>query len=50
MIEVFKTEESGHGDILSREFVEWRGAGRTDDVDVETARARLLNSINNSQS
>lgn len=24
MIEVSKDEESGHGDILSREFIEWR--------------------------
>ena len=50
MIEVFKIEESGHGDILEREFVEWRCAGSADDVDVETAKARLLNQINNSQS
>ena len=50
MIELFKIEESGHGNILSREFMEWRCAGSTDDVDVETAKARLLNQINNSQS
>lgn len=25
MIELFKYEETGYGDILSREFVEWRG-------------------------
>ena len=50
MIEIFKTEESGHGDILSRQFIEWRHAGSMDDVDIETAKARLLNSINNSQS
>ena len=50
MIEVFKNEDSGHGDILSRDFIEWRRAGSTDDVDVETAKARLLKSINNSQS
>lgn len=50
MIEVFKNEESGHGDILSRDFIEWRCAGSTDDVDVETVKARLLNQINNSQS
>lgn len=49
VIEVFKIEESGHGDILSREFIEWRCAGSIDDVDVETAKARLLNQINNSQ-
>ena len=24
MIEVFKHEESGYGDILSREFTQWR--------------------------
>lgn len=46
MIEVFKNEESGHGDILSREFVAWRGGQRTDGAeDVEVARARLLNSV-----
>lgn len=27
VIEVFKVEESGYGDILSREFVEWRICG-----------------------
>lgn len=50
MIEVFKIEESGHGDILSREFIEWRCADSIDDVDVETAKARLLNKINDGQS
>ena len=50
MIEVFKNEDSGHGDILSRDFIDWRRAGSTDDVDVETAKARLLKSINNSKS
>ena len=50
MIEVFKTGQSGHGGILSREFIEWRHASSTDDVDIETAKARLLNSINDSQS
>ena len=49
MIEVFKIEESGHGDILSREFIEWRCAGSTDNVEVETAKTRLLDQINNSQ-
>lgn len=24
MVEVFKVEESGHGDILSPDFIEWR--------------------------
>ena len=24
MIEIFKHEESGHGDILSQEFLQWR--------------------------
>ncbi len=48
MIEVFKNEESGHGDILSREFLAWRSGQQTDgDEDVEAARARLLNSILN---
>ena len=50
MIEVFKIEESGHGDILSREFIGWRCASSIDDEDVEAAKARLLNQINNSQS
>lgn len=50
MIELFKTEESGHGDILSLEFIEWRCAVSIDDVDVETAKVRLLNQTNNSQS
>ena len=50
MIEVFKIEESGHGDILSKEFIEWRCAGSINNVDVETAKTRLLNQINNSQS
>ena len=50
MIEVFKNEDSGHGDILSREFIEWRRDGCMGEVDVETAKARLLKSINDSQS
>lgn len=48
VIEVFKLEESGYGDILSREFVEWRTRGGTKEgEDVEAAKARLLDSINN---
>ncbi|MCJ1227752.1 decapping endonuclease targeting mRNA [Toensbergia leucococca] len=30
VIEVFKQEDSGHGDILSREFIEWRSRGLSD--------------------
>ena len=46
MIEVFKSEESGHGDILSREFVEWRNRTSTNGAeDVEAAKKRVLNSI-----
>ncbi len=46
MIEVFKHEDSGYGDILSREFLNWRTKGVTsEEEDVETARARLLDSI-----
>lgn len=48
MIEVFKNEESGHGDVLSREFLAWRGAQDSKgNEDVESARARLLNSVTN---
>lgn len=46
VIEIFRNEESGHGDILSREFVEWRSredAGGVDDV--EAAKKRLLDLI-----
>ena len=48
MIEVFKIEESGHGDILSREFIERRCADSIDDVDVEAAKPGLLDNIDNS--
>ncbi|KAL8728538.1 MAG: hypothetical protein Q9181_005316 [Wetmoreana brouardii] len=33
VIEVFKVEESGHGDILSGEFVEWRSGPEQDGRD-----------------
>ena len=48
MIEVFKNEESGHGDILPRDFVEWRTGMNADtdpDNGVEVAKARLLDSV-----
>lgn len=49
MVEVFKNEESGHGDILSREFVQWRSGGIVDGLeDVEAAKATLLDSIQTS--
>jgi len=51
VIEVFKNEESGYGDVLSREFVDWRTKGtaheKEDVGDVEAAKARLLDSVNN---
>ena len=46
MIEVFKNEESGHGDILSPEFVEWRYAMDMNEVDREIAKARPTGSPN----
>ena len=47
MIEIFKNEESGYGDILSREFIQWRTQGSVNGgEDVEAAKARLLESIN----
>lgn len=40
MIEIFKNEESGHGDILSREFIQWRTQGSVNgDEDVEAAKS-----------
>ena len=45
MIEVFKNEDSGYGDILSPEFVEWRSGRKATEADVETAKARLIDSI-----
>ena len=45
-IEVFKKEESGYGDILSREFVDWRNRRDTIETDVEAAKVRLIGSIN----
>ncbi len=46
LIEVFKNEEHGYGDILSAEFVEWRNGRDANEVDVEAAKARLIDSIN----
>ena len=50
VIEVFRQEDTGHGDILSREFLDWRsqdlthGTGGTEDL--KAAKTRLLSSIN----
>ena len=46
LIEVFKHEDYGHGDILSPEFVEWRNGRDANEADVEAAKARLIDSIN----
>lgn len=46
LIEVFKNEGYGHGDILSPEFVEWRNGRDANEADVEAAKARLIDSIN----
>jgi len=51
VIEVFKNEESGYGDILSREFLSWRSGQEFNGAeDVEAARARLLHSVINEHS
>ncbi|KAG8532040.1 decapping endonuclease targeting mRNA [Bacidia gigantensis] len=42
VIEVFKLEESGNGDILSRHFVDWR----TKAQDIKSAKASLLAATN----
>ena len=48
MIEVLKFEESGCGDILSQEFLQWRTRGEEGlSEDIESAKKRLLQSINN---
>ena len=44
-IEVFKKEESGHGDILSPEFVEWRNNRNAIEADEEAAKFGLKGSI-----
>ncbi|MCJ1276914.1 decapping endonuclease targeting mRNA [Puttea exsequens] len=45
-IEVFKSEDFGHGHILSQEFLEWRGTDwEGKEEQVEAARVKLLNSI-----
>lgn len=46
MIEVFKNEESGYGDILSPEFVQWRNGRDANEADVEAAKVRLMDSLN----
>lgn len=51
MIEVFKHEESGHGDILSTEFVEWRTrlSENENRENGEAAKTGLLDSINDTK-
>ena len=46
VIEVFKREEYGHGEILSPEFVEWRKGRDAVEADVKAANSSLMNSIN----
>ena len=46
MIEVFKVEESGYGDILSPAFVEWRNGEDTNKAGIEAAKARMIGLIN----
>lgn len=38
VIEIFKNEESGCGDILSPEFTEWRNSREANEADVEAAK------------
>ncbi|KAL2039183.1 hypothetical protein N7G274_008232 [Stereocaulon virgatum] len=46
VVEVFRKEESGHGDVLSRDFVEWRSREDAGGVKViEAAKERLLDLI-----
>ncbi len=46
VIEVFKDEESGYGDILSAEFIEWRNGRDVNEAGGETAKAKLMGAIN----
>ena len=46
VIEVFKVEETGYGDILSSEFVEWRNDRDANEAQVEAAKAKLIGSTN----
>lgn len=46
VIEIFRNEESGCGDILSPEFIEWRNSREANEADVEAAKTRLIESIN----
>lgn len=45
VIEIFKNEETGCGDILSPEFIQWRNGRDANEADVEAAKARLINFI-----
>ena len=45
VIEVWKVEERGYGDILSREFVAWRRTGNVVEAAKEGALERLRSSI-----
>ena len=44
VIEVIKNEASGHGDIISREFLEWRLGREANEADVAATKARLTDS------
>lgn len=44
VIEVIKNEESGHGDIISPEFVEWRLGREANEADVAAKQARVTDS------
>ena len=44
MIEVIKNEASGHGDIISPAFVEWRLGREANDADVAARKARQTDS------
>ena len=46
VIEVYKSEKSGYGDILSPEFVGWRNGHEANEAGVEAAKARLIDPIN----
>ena len=50
-IEVFKHEETGYGDILPPEFVQWRLRGNQDDAGkVETTKASVSRSVDEIES
>lgn len=45
VIEVFKNEEYGYGDVLSPAFVEWRTGRDANKADIGAAKARLIDPI-----